>query len=371
MKILYDHLCFKAKYGGVSKYFIQLIDNLPPEIQWQISVKYTNNEYIHKHNNNIKTKEILKDISFRGKERLISMINKRYSVHALKNGNYDIYHQTHYDPYGYKYLAKDKKSITTIYDMNFFKIPHCYKNDLFFKMMVKNQEESAKKANKIITISKNTMNDIMEIWNIPASRIELIYLGIERKDLNEYNKDRLYSSPYILFVGGRIYHKNFVNYLKTFSTISKKYPDLLLVCTGYPFSNHEKKIIQELKLTNKVFQIFASEELMVNLYYNAELFVYPSFYEGFGMPLLEAMNCNCPVICSNTSCFPEIAKDAALYFDPYDIDSMINTTEKALIDKETQKMLVANGAKLLNEKIFSWEKCAAEHIRVYKDLINV
>jgi glycosyltransferase involved in cell wall biosynthesis len=367
LKILCDHLCFQERYGGVSKYFIQMICNLPKEIQYQISVKYTNNEYI-KELPNIATRRIFDNVSFKGKNWLISIINKPNSIRTLKQGDYDIYHQTHYDPYGYRYIAKNKKSIMTVYDMNFFTVPHVYNKGYAFKTMCKWQKLSAQSTDKIIAISENTKKDIMEIWGIQEHKIDVIYLGIEKIDLATYNKKRLYNRPYILFVGVRTYHKNFDNYLQTFRIIAETNNDLLLVCSGNPFSANEKKQIYELNLTDKVLQISASEDMMVNLYYNAEVFVYPSYYEGFGMPLLEAMNCNCPVICSDTSCFGEVAQDAALYFDPYSIESMTETTKQILNDKEMRLRLIQNGAK--RKEYFSWEKCAKEHARVYNSLLN-
>jgi glycosyltransferase involved in cell wall biosynthesis len=366
MKILYDHLCFSEKYGGVSKYFTKMIHNLPVEVQYDVAVKYTNNEYI-KELSLIGVKRIIENISFIGKMRIFSLINKPYSIRKIKQSDYDIYHQTHYNPYGYKYLPINKVSVTSIYDMNFFMIPEAYKGYKYTKSLINWQKYSANKADKIIAISENTKKDIINIWNFPEKKIKVIYLGIENFELDNYNKKRLISKPYILFVGQRSYQKNFNSFLKTFKIISQKTHDLLLVCTGNPFSRKEKQIIYQMGLAEKIIQISADEKKMVNLYYNAELFVYPSLYEGFGMPILEAMSCHCPVICSGNSCFPEIAGDAALYFDPYNIESMTETTRKLLDDSGIKKKLVESGIKRI--KYFSWEKCAKEHRDTYLSLL--
>jgi glycosyltransferase involved in cell wall biosynthesis len=344
-----------------------MIQNLSPEIEYQIAVKYTNNEYI-KEVQEIRTKEFFNNLYFKGKNRLISFINKPKSIITLKRSGYDVYHQTHYDPYAYKYISSGKKSVMTIHDMNFFTVPHVYNTGHVFKIMCKWQKASALSADKIIAISENTKKDIMDIWGIQEHKIDVIYHGIEKIDLVAYNKERLYNRPYILFVGARTCHKNFDNYLKAFRIIAKTNNDLLLVCSGNPFSTNEKKKIHKLNLTDKVLQISASEDMMVNLYYNAEVFVYPSYYEGFGMPLLEAMNCNCPVICSDTSCFSEVAQDAALYFDPYSIENMAETTKQILNDKEIRLRLIQNGTK--RKEYFSWEKCANEHAKVYNSLLT-
>jgi glycosyltransferase involved in cell wall biosynthesis len=367
MKILYDHLCFWEKYGGVSKYFVKLINNISGEIQYDIAIKYTNNEYI-KELSLVNIKKIFDNISFRGKARLISALNKPYSIASLRQGNYDIYHQTHYNPYGYRYLQKNKKSITTIYDMNFFVIPEKYKKSHFFTPIMRWQKESVEKADRIITISENTKNDLMNLWNIPESKINVIYLGVDDIVLDMCDKKRFYTNPYILFVGQRHSYKNFRNYLEAFKILSKVNRDLMLVCTGSSFSVNEKKILYQMGLSDRVTQISANEDEMISLYYNAELFVYPSFYEGFGLPLLEAMSCCCPIICSRTSCFPEIAQNAALYFEPNIIESMVEITQKLLDSNEMRKNLIQNG--LQRKKDFSWKKCTDEHINAYKNLLN-
>jgi glycosyltransferase involved in cell wall biosynthesis len=282
-------------------------------------------------------------------------------------GNYDIYHQTHYDPYAYKYIPNTKKGAMTIYDMNFFTIPQFYTKSNAFEIMRQWQKTSSQKAANIIAISENTKKDIIETFGISDDKIKTIYLGIDNIDLDKYHKERICNNPYILFVGVRCHQKNFENCLKSFKIISEKRRDLLLICSGLPFQDEEKKTIEELKLKDKIIQISANEVEMINLYYNAELFIYPSYYEGFGMPLLEAMACHCPVVCSNTSCFPEIAKDAAMYFDPYSIENMTEIVKKVLDDNTLRNDLIKKGIQRKN--LFSWKKCADEHFNVYRELV--
>jgi glycosyltransferase involved in cell wall biosynthesis len=365
MLILFDHLCFNEKYGGVSKYFSNMINNLPPEINVKISVKFTDNEYIDILNQK-KIWRLFAGIDFRGKARLIDILNKTYSIAELKNNNFDIYHQTHYDPYGYKYIPKNKKRVVTIHDMNYFKIPQLYKNN-YLKKMCEWQQMSCQYADEIITVSQNTKKDIIDILKIPENKITTIYLGNNKVNINNNYSKKLFEKPYILFVGARSVYKNFTNYLKVFKIISEKYNDLLFICSGRAFSRNERKLITDMNLNNKIIQISADEKMMVNLYLYAELFVYPSFYEGFGLPLLEAMNCRCPILCSNTSCFPEIAQNAALYFDPYSIENMVESTKELLFNKELRNVLIRNG--IQRKEAFSWKKCAIDHANLYKSLV--
>jgi len=367
MKVLYDHLCFQETYGGVSKYFVSMCKQLPADVQYEVSVRYTKNEYV-KTLPKIKLNNSLNNTNIRGKWRLFHFINRNFSKIKLSFGNYDIYHQTHYNPFAYKYISSNKKSVMTVYDMNFFVIPEAYKNNKLAYTLAEWQKKSVSKADKIIAVSKNTKKDLIDIWNIPEERITVCYLGCDEINLKKIDTTRKFQQPYILFVGAREIYKNFTKYLSVFKAISERNKDLILVCTGTPFNSFECNLINNLRLSNKVFQISVSESEMAALYRNAEIFVYPSLYEGFGLPLLEAMNAQCPVICSNTSCFPEVCEKAALYFNPYSIDDMVDVTTELLDSSSLKMKLIEEGNK--RKKIFSWKKCAEDHIGVYKSIIE-
>ena len=366
MKILYDYLCFHEKYGGVSKYFVNMLKQFPLDVQYEISVKYAKNEYI-KTLPNIKLNNNLNRIDIRGKWRLFNFVNRNYLKIKLFSGNYDIYHQTHYNPFAYKYLPSTKKSVMTIHDMNFFVIPEAYKNDKLAQILAEWQKKSVSKADKIIVVSKNTKKDLIDIWNIPEEKIVVCYHGRDDISIENFNLKRKFQQPYILFVGTRHIHKNFAKYLSAFKVVSERNKDLILVCTGSPFNSSECNLINDYRLSDKIFQISVDENEMAALYHNAEVFVYPSLYEGFGLPLLEAMNAQCPIICSNTSCFPEICEKAALYFNPYSIDDMVDVTTEILNNSSLKMKLIEEGNK--RKKMFSWKKCTEEHIGVYKSMM--
>jgi glycosyltransferase involved in cell wall biosynthesis len=364
MKILYDYLCFREKYGGVSKLFVEMPLNFPRNIQFFYSVKNTKNEYFKKLYFT-RVNKTFRNINFRGKNRLLNLQNRLYSIWKLIEGDFDIYHQTHYDPYAYKYLSSKKKKVTTIHDMNFYVIPDAYTNYPFTEVM-EWQKISALRADKIVTPSNNSKKDIMKIWNLPEDKIDVAYPGSDIINLDDFDPQRIIEAPYILFVGYRQEYKNFNGYLKAFKILSEKNHDLLFVCTGIPLEEHEKNIISTLNLSDRVLQISADENTMVNLYRNAEAFVYPSLYEGFGLPLIEAMACRCPVICSNTSCFPEVAENAARYFDPYSIENMFEVTYEVLTNSNIRNTLINNGIERIKQ--FSWKKCADRYVSIYKSL---
>lgn len=362
MKVLFDHKGFVEKYGGVSKYFSEIIKYHLDE--YDVAMKFSVNEYLKQ----VKPDciDLFKQRNFRGMYRILSILNEPNTIKTLKKGNYDIVHLTHYDPYLFKY-KKNEKFISTIHDLNFFSIPE-YFNTRRAAELKRGQILCAKKSDHIITISENSKKDLIKFLSIPEERISVIYHGVS----SSYSKDnapRLLQDPYVLFVGYRgAKYKNFENAVRAFSIISKDYKNLKFVCTRDDFNEHEIKLFNELEISEKVIHYAASEKELINLYSYAEFFIYPSVYEGFGLPLLEAMACECPVLCSNTSCFPEIAGNAACYFNPEIIDSIVMAMNSILSDDCLKASLIMEGKKRLT--LFSWEKSAQQHYEVYKKILG-
>ena len=136
-----------------------------------------------------------------------------------------------------------------------------------------------------------------------------------------------------------------------------------MVCTGKPFSDSELQQISNYNIASNIIQIATKDKDLNELYSRALLFVYPSYYEGFGIPILEAYACNCPVALSNTTCFPEIAGDAGAFFNPYSINSIADTIINVISDKSKRTKLIKAGQERL--KLYSWEKAARETENVY------
>lgn len=358
MKVLFDHQLFSyQRYGGASKYFAELLANLPQEM-WETTTIFSNNEYV-KSLNLFKCKHFFPNRYFRGQGRIMNELNKPHSIKILKEQNFDVFHETHFETYCLKPLG-NKPMVTTFHDINF----STFNNN---PKIVKFQKKSLERANHVITISENTKKDMLRIFDIEESKITVIYHGIEPVDLSLLQRDRLIKEPYILYVGARNGNKNFDRFIQAFSEFHKKFPEILLICTRSAFTKSEKENFEKLGCINSVRFIGANESEMQRLYRDCEFFVFPSLYEGFGMPLLEAMTCNAPIICSNASCFPEIAKDAALYFEPTSVDDMKEKMIHLLEDKTLREELSAKGKSRVKD--FSWKKCAEEHMKVYESLI--
>lgn len=167
-----------------------------------------------------------------------------------------------------------------------------------------------------------------------------------------------------MFVGTRDPHKNFGFMLKSIAEKLKK-REIKLICTGSSFTETEKELIDELGVQGNVLNSgFVSEDELSGLYANAICLVYPSLYEGFGFPILEGFLNKCPICISNTSCFPEIAGDAACYFDPKNPDSLSESVSKVLDDPVYRHKLIEKGSKRLD--LFSWDESTKLTFEVYK-----
>lgn len=360
IKVLFDHQCFCEEYGGVSRVFSEILKTKSDEVEYKLALKYSNNAYLGDFG--FSATNLLKKINIPKKHHIISFLNIKNTLNILNNYNPDIFQLTHYNPYIFN-TKINAITVSTIHDLNFWAIPQFYSSKT---NILKNwQVECSNKSDKIITISETSKKDLIKYLNIDEKKIHVIYHGLDFSFTKSY-EPRLVNNPYILFVGRRSKYKNFLNVLKAFAIVKKKFVDLKLICTGFDFDKKEKLILQDLNLLNEVNIIKASETELVNLYSNAELFIYPSYYEGFGLPLLESMGCNCPVVCSDIEVFHEIAGNAACYFNPNNIDEIAERFIFILKDSNYRNELINTGIERC--KSFSWEKTRNEYINFYKNL---
>jgi glycosyltransferase involved in cell wall biosynthesis len=244
-----------------------------------------------------------------------------------------VLHPTYYDPYVLK--EKVKPLIITVHDMIHELFPEYFSRD---KKTIHNKEVMIFKADKIIAISESTKNDILKFYPmIGEDKIDTIYHGTSFESLANREKEN-----YILFVGQRSGYKNFRLFLTAVAPLLLKY-DMRLICTGTPFNDQEKEMMGDLHITERTICKFVSEKELSNLYSKAIAFVFPSLYEGFGIPVLEAFSTGCPAILANTSSLPEIGGDAALYFDPYSIEDMRSAIERVITSSILQGELIDKG----------------------------
>ena len=230
------------------------------------------------------------------------------------------------------------------------------------------------RADHIICISESTKKDLVRFYNIPLEKISVTYLATNfKKQSNNYNLkykiNNLIKKKYFLFVGSREKYKNFNGLLNAIKLIKNLFKDYQLVLFGGgKITEEENKKILDLNLSlENIIHLYGDENLLKSLYSNAEFFIYPSKYEGFGIPILESFSQECPVLCGRSSSLPEVAGEAAVYFDSNSPESMAKCLEDIMTSKIIKKDYKQKGLERL--KLFSWEKCANETIKVYNKII--
>ncbi|HBE43965.1 MAG TPA: glycosyltransferase family 1 protein [Deltaproteobacteria bacterium] len=370
MKIFYDHQIFTfQKYGGISRYFFELMKYFKSIGGVNITTPFifSNNYYISD-NKIIKHMKFLPHTEFRGKYRLFRLLisfNKILAITNLKKQDFDIFHPTYYDPYFLKYIG-NKPFVLTVHDMIHEKFGE------MFKRQDKTSEHKrllVKKATIIIAVSENTKKDLIDLFGINESKIEVVYHGNSMLPGSDLKINIDIPKNYILFVGLREDgYKNFNRFIKAVSSLLIKNKELFVVCAGGgKFRIDERALLEQLDISKQVVQYDVNDNILAYLYKNASVFVFPSLYEGFGIPVLEAFASNCPLVCSNTSSLPEIAGEGAIYFDPYSEDSIKNAIIKVLENTNLRNNIVRAGIERL--KNFSWEKTAIKTKRIYEKIM--
>ena len=255
--------------------------------------------------------------------------------------------------------------VVTIHDLAYLYFPSDFtKKDLW---QLKNWTNfSIKKSKQIIAVSKTTKKDIIKNYVIDEAKVSVVYNGFE-KSLNKLKNEKfkLKNEKYVLFVGTIQPRKNLVILINAFNEFIKINKDFKLIIVGkkgWLYSDIFEKI-KVMKLEEKViFTGHISDQELVGYYKNAFCLVLPSLYEGFGIPILEAMSYDCPVITSFSSSLPEIGGEACLYFDPRNSYNLLEKLTELQNNKELRKELIVKGRQ--RTKIFSWEKCAKETLDI-------
>ena len=292
----------------------------------------------------------------------------------LKKRNIDIYHV----PQNGIGLPSQKSCIyiSTIHDLIPYVMPETVGRS-YLKKFISQMPEIIDNSKMIITVSEFSKMDIMKIFNVPEDLIKVTPLAAEndfkpmdKVEVGKYLKSKYnITFPYILYIGGFSPRKNVKSILIAFSRVYKNLSkDFKVVIVGQSKDEHAYliKLCESLEIIDKViFTGYTPYEDLPYFYNGASLFVYPSFYEGFGLPPLEAMSCGTPVITSNVSSIPEVVGDAAVLINPFDTEELKNAIGKILEDENLQNTLSLSG--LNRAKDFSWEKTAQKTLEIYKE----
>ncbi|MCK4540421.1 glycosyltransferase family 4 protein [Candidatus Parcubacteria bacterium] len=375
-----------AYFSGVSEYSYNLIK--------KIIVKDKKNEYFLYFNSFAPSKNLKIDISEYPNVKVAqTRYPNKFFKHIMQNlfkfpkvdkilGGVDLFFSPNLNFFNY---TNAPKKIITIHDLSFVRYPEFFslRRNLWHKMI--NIKKTLRKYDKIIAISKNTKNDLMELFDISENKIQVIYSGIEndmrkisKQELNliknDYNFKQKYNLPkkFILYLGTIEPRKNIENIIKAFGIFLEKNPqaaDYKLVIaggSGWKNKNIFKTWKNSLEKNNIKFIGYIDKNDKKYLYNLASLFIFPSYYEGFGFPPLEALACGCPVIAANNSSLSEIVGDYSTLINPYDISSIAKTIELYCLDKIDNNIFLKKFANIKKE--YSWDKCAAKYLNFFEDI---
>jgi glycosyltransferase involved in cell wall biosynthesis len=365
MHIVYDHQIFSwQQYGGISRYFYELSSRMAIHDECIVTVMSPMhvNAYFRVDHNNIMMGRYFPRIPRTG--GLVTFLNSCIVSTILRKHSPDIIHETYYAA---KKLHRGRaRTVVTVYDMTHEKLKGSFRPT---DRTSRNKALAVKRADHVICISENTKRDLLEILTPEPSKVSVIYPGYSNSMMSPLSIRRLVQEPYILYVGVRRSYKNFSKLLYAYAASTRLRNDFRLVCLGGGgFSNGELRQIEDLDLgLHKVLQLDGSDAVSANLYRYASVMVYPSLYEGFGMPPLEAMFWRCPIACSATSSLPEVVGNAAEYFDPYDTASIHSAIETVVYSQERSERLISLGEERVAH--FSWERCVEETKDVYASLL--
>lgn len=384
MKVLYDYQAFTIQhFGGVSKCFCELIANLPNDVKAEIAIRQSNNVHLQQHRlvddlkpatldeiiftNRLNIKGIHRLYNFLSNLGIIrgaEWINRQASIKSLKNSDYDVFHSTYFDPYFLKYIG-NKPWVITVHDMMPELFPQYYKKNDIQRMFKRKYLQS---ASAIVAVSETTKKDIVKLLGIQPEKIKVIYHGGPIKEV--ITEKSMIDSPYFLYVGVRSSYKNFTQTVLDFSKFSKKYGKVKLVCTGSEFTENEKRLFHQCGIGESVVHLKVSDIELKSLYAHAIAFIYPSLYEGFGMPILEAYAYGCPVMLNDIEVFHEIAGHAAIYFKSFNGSSNLSFLLEKMykINGNVRKELINKGYTQLLK--YSWKRSAEQLADLYKSVLK-
>lgn len=309
----------------------------------------------------------------RPSSRVVTYHNKRLRDRQLHSRmpRYDLYH-FHY-PLLSSLVRYRRPAVMTVYDLIPLRFPHLYSNTR--RKLTKKRLIYSGKADRIITACRSTKEDLIHLLKIKPEKISVIYLGINHQIYTRRAKDQARKTlglprdkRILLNIGTESPNKNIERLIRVFYRLTKRFEDLLLVRIGWSTSDAVTRLINELKIGDKVLKKVAMNA-HPNLYYNAaDLYICPEILGGGSLPHLEAMASGCPVVSSDTGSYPEVVGEAGLFFNPWDEDDIFEKTAILLADSELRAGYAQKG--LERVKLFSWEKTAEEIIKVYAQVIG-
>ena len=366
MRIVYDHRIFASQeYGGISRYYVEIAKRISQAPDVQVGV--VGGRYL-----NVYLRDAPDSLQVMGRyapardstEYMRRWMNRLMAPRMLARFQPDVVHETSYS--AYSIAPRGAKTVVTIHDMI---------HELFPDAFSRNDSTSARKrasvdrADHVICVSEQTRQDLVHRFDVDPAKTSVIHHGVSAPE-RPVDLGRTAGQPFVLYVGKRRGHKNFETLLRAYAASDQLREGYDLVAFGGgAFKPWELALLDQLGLDRgRVRQCGGGDDLLARLYATAALFVYPSCYEGFGVPLLEAMSFDCPVVCSNVGAMREVVGDAADVFDPYSPTELALAMERVVSDPVHRGILIQRGRSRVG--LFTWEHCAEQTLDVYRRVLS-
>jgi len=365
LSVAFDHQIFDFQgYGGVSRYFVETATELAREPSCEVAIvaPLHMNEYL---------RAVLPPVRRTGvyiggvpkSRRFSRAVNSLLVPTLLRQRRPDIVHRTYYA--ADQPAVRGARTVITVYDLIHERMGKSMAHDL----PAREKRAAIAAADHAICISESTRRDLIELFDVDPQRTSVVHLGFSLMPGQPSPPPALPGRPFLLYVGLRGQYKNFQGLLDAYAASPRMRERFDIVCFGGgPFSAQESAAVAATGAREgSVLQRGGDDGVLQHLYRGASAFVYPSLYEGFGIPPLEAMSFGCPVVCCPVASLPEVVGDAAAFFDPDETDSLVRAIDQVTDDKAFRTLLVQRGtARLAN---FSWQRCAQETLQVYRGLL--
>jgi len=368
MRVLFDHQIFgHHSYSGISRYLFEIASGMAVNHGHDVSVVaplYVNGYLRH-------SPAQLRVVGvpvpeFRRSARLYRSINSLLAGPLMTALKPQIVHETYYSRH--RLAPSSARIVVTVHDMVHERLPHLFSPTDPTPM---DKAAAVARADHVICISENTRRDLIDLLDVAPEKTSVVRHGFSLVEAPEDASADLNSRrPFLLYVSYRGSHKNFMALMRAYAASKMLSTEFDIVCFGGgPLGADERMAIEALGISGeRVSQVSGDDKVLASLYRQAAALVYPSLYEGFGIPPLEAMSFGCPVACSNTSSLPEVVGDAAVMFDPDDLDEMRTAVERVATEGSLRQTLVERGQARIKQ--FSWRRCAEETLFAYRQALQ-
>jgi len=362
LRILYDFEAFSDQsYGGISRYILEVANRIEAsgDAVVHLAAGWHRNQYLKTEKPEWASGRFFPAWPKTGeiRRRLNALLTRR----AIRRFRPDIVHRT-YHRHAAEYPGSHSM-VATIHDLTYFLYPDSFP---YGEVVRENLHKVARTSDHLLCDSENTRKDAMRILELDPTKSDVVHLGVNMPEASTGSSP--IDGAFLLYVGQRQGYKNFGFLTKTLADHRLLDSQNLVVFGGGRFTDAEQDELDSLGIQDRIIHMSGDDALLSRCYTHALALIYPSLYEGFGLPVLEAMAHGCPVLCSNVSSLPEVGGDAASFFSPEGPIGLADAVHKLVSDPTLRQVMRAKG--LEHVQRFSWAKCADETMRVYRSLID-